>query len=92
MQQMLAGMQNPDKDPDLDPNTGGSGLKISEEEGARAGHVASASKVLDSNSGIDPLTQFNLDPNLMHTASETDDRSDPNTGRKPLPAPAVKNG
>jgi len=85
-QQMISAMQHPGKDSEeFDPNTGGSGFKLSEADQERLGRIAPGAEVLDPNSGVDPLSALNLDPNQIHTRSEDDDRVDPNTGLKPVP-------
>ena len=78
---VLAGMQHPGKDPaEVDPNTGLSSFTLSESEQARLGLIVPAMEVLDPNSGMDPLSQLNLDPTQLHGRTEDDDRIDPNTG------------
>jgi hypothetical protein len=85
MQQTLAAMQHPDKDPELDPNSGIGAFTMSQSEQERLGRIAPAMEVLDPNSGMDPLSQLNLDPNQLHGRSEKDDRIDPNTGLTAFP-------
>ena len=86
MQQMIAGLKNPGRNPDkLDPNTGVSGITLTKEDKERLGRTVPAAEVVDANSGIDPLNQLNLDPSQLHTRSEKDERVDPNTGLKPGP-------
>ncbi len=86
MEQMLNQMKNPGKDPnDLDPNTGAGGITFTEQDKERLGRIVPGAEVLDPNSGIDPLSQLNIDPSQIHTRSEEDDL-DPNTGQdQPLP-------
>jgi hypothetical protein len=83
--QMLKGVEHPAKDgKELDPNFK-KGQYLKDIDKDRLGRVAPALKTLDPNSGIDPLTQLNIDPGTLHTRSKEDDRIDPNTGIKPVP-------
>lgn len=80
-EQAISALQNPGKDSnELDPNSGLSGFKLTEAQQERLGRTVPALDVLDPNSGKDPLSQLNLDPNQIQTRSEEDDRIDPNTG------------
>lgn len=70
-QQTLAGMKYPGKDPnELDPNSGDGGIKFTEEDKERLGRTAPALDVLDPNSGIDPLSQLNIDPDQINSKEE----------------------
>lgn len=85
-EQAISALQHPGKDPnELDPNSGIRGFSLSETEQERLGLIVPALDVLDLNSGMDPLSQLNLDPNQIHTRSEDDDRIDPNTGLTAFP-------
>jgi hypothetical protein len=58
---------------------------LTKEDEERLGRIAPAIETLDPHSGTDPLTGLGLDPDLMNTGSDKDDRVDPNTGQKPMP-------
>lgn len=83
--QMTNALRHPSKDLNLDPNTGKSGLQLTDADRERFGRIVPSADVLDPNSGVDPLTGLNLDPNQVHTRTEDDDRVDLNTGLKPQP-------
>jgi hypothetical protein len=84
LQQMSGRIEHPDNGTEgLDPNVPDSGINFTEEDRERFGFFAPTVEVLDPNSGLDPLTQFNFDPSQMHGGSGDNEELDPNTGRTP---------